>query len=82
MDMTENWRVHVDHDLCIGSGLCLATASGYFELNRDGLAQPLRSTVQRADALAAAAELCPASAIFLDTPESSDAEEHDGQPAA
>jgi ferredoxin len=75
--MGEALRIHVDRDLCIGSGLCLSTAPGHFELDQEGLARPLRAAALVLDVVAAAAELCPASAIFLTTVKASDTEDCD-----
>ena len=56
--------VRVDNDLCVGSGMCVASHPDKFEFQPDGHA---RYTAQVLDEAAAreAEELCPVSAISL-----------------
>jgi ferredoxin len=63
--MTEKtWRIEVSR-ACMGSGICLATAPGYFRL-AGGRSEPVSAAVEGDDDLVlAAAELCPASAISV-----------------
>lgn len=58
-------RVVVDHDLCVGSQMCVLTAPGVFELNADG--QSVASDLSSADleTILAAAEQCPVEAISV-----------------
>lgn len=60
---SDGWRIEVTPD-CVGSGMCLATAPGYFELV-DGFSAPRNEVVSPHDVLVAAAELCPMSAIVV-----------------
>ncbi|MFJ2775179.1 ferredoxin [Kitasatospora sp. NPDC087315] len=70
--------VRVDRDRCIGSGMCALTAPGSLALGADGLARPVRGSVDGADgdgsggngerlteALAEAVDFCPVEAIAL-----------------
>jgi ferredoxin len=63
------WKVTVDRDACIGSGMCLGIAGDHFELGPDRRSRPVSAMVD-ADSLAAAdlasaAECCPAAAITV-----------------
>lgn len=60
---SDGWRVEVTPD-CVGSGMCLATAPGYFHLV-DGFSAPPSEVVPPHDSLVAAAELCPMGAIVV-----------------
>lgn len=60
---SDAWRVEVTPD-CVGSGMCLATAPGYFHLV-DGFSAPRSEVVPPHDVLIAAADLCPMSAIVV-----------------
>lgn len=60
------WRVEVTRD-CVGSGVCVMTAPGYFHLV-GRYSQPRRGEVEADEAVLAAADLCPMTAIeVLDT---------------
>lgn len=60
-------RVHVDLDLCIGSGICAATAPRHFTTGPHGQAHP-RPDAPPPDGYARdAAALCPAEAILIAT---------------
>jgi ferredoxin len=63
--MTEKtWRIEVSR-ACMGSGICLATAPGYFHLV-GGRSRPVSAAIKDDDDLVlVAAELCPASAISV-----------------
>lgn len=63
--MTEHWRVTVDHDMCVHTGLCAATAPDALTLDRDGQGIPLADTVPPGQALRDAAEGCPVEAITI-----------------
>ncbi|MFY1691993.1 ferredoxin [Plantactinospora sp. WMMB782] len=62
--MSTAWRVSVDPQRCIGSGICAGTAPEHFRLV-DGLATPLAGTVAPADPVVDAAESCPVEAILV-----------------
>ncbi|MGW4497942.1 ferredoxin [Micromonospora sp. NPDC004336] len=61
---TEQWRVRVDRDRCIGSGICAGTAPGHFALV-DGLSRPLAERVAPDEALVDAADSCPVEAVVV-----------------
>ncbi|WP_037576882.1 ferredoxin [Phaeacidiphilus oryzae] len=63
--MTDRWRVEVDRSLCIGSGLCAATAAGEFSLDSARQSRPVAPEVDASEAVLEAAEGCPAEAITL-----------------
>jgi ferredoxin len=58
------WRVTVDPDLCIGSGMCAGTAPHAFELV-DGVSRPLAEEIDPDDVVLGAAESCPVEAIMI-----------------
>jgi len=60
------FRVVIDRDLCVGSGLCVATDSQRFAIGPDGKAEYSSQTVD-IDLAEEAVELCPQSAIRLES---------------
>jgi ferredoxin len=58
------FRVVIDRDLCVGSGLCVATDSRHFTIGSDGKAEYCSEIVDL-DLAEEAAELCPQAAISL-----------------
>jgi ferredoxin len=58
------WRISVDGDRCIGSGLCAANAPGSFRVV-DGRSEPVTDRVTPADDVIEAADLCPMEAISV-----------------
>jgi len=65
--MSDAVRVHVDNDLCVGTGICEATAPELFEIGDDGISHVLKDEVP-ADQVAAAreaAENCPTRALSV-----------------
>lgn len=62
-------RARVDHDICIGSALCVATAPETFELGNDGLARAVNPSAASDELLREAAEGCPVQAIVLEDDE-------------
>jgi ferredoxin len=56
------WRIEVDRDSCIGSGMCTGSAPAYFRLV-DGTSQPVHDEVDADEPVADAAESCPMEAI-------------------
>ncbi|MFI7067132.1 ferredoxin [Kribbella sp. NPDC050124] len=63
------WKVTVDRDACIGSGMCLGIAADHFELGPDRRSRPVSATVDADEPaaldLASAAECCPGAAITV-----------------
>jgi ferredoxin len=62
--MSECWRISVDRDACLGSGLCAGSAPRYFRLD-DGRSRPVTEVIEPDDVVLDAAELCPAEAITV-----------------
>ncbi|MEQ4300155.1 ferredoxin [Plantactinospora sp. B6F1] len=62
--MSAAWRVSVDPQRCIGSGICAGMAPGHFRLV-GGLSTPLAGTVEPDDRVVDAAESCPVEAILV-----------------
>jgi ferredoxin len=60
------FRVVIDRDLCVGSGLCVATDSRRFAIGPDGKAEYSSETVDVGLA-EEAVELCPQAAISLES---------------
>jgi ferredoxin len=58
------WRVQVDADQCVGSGLCVGIAPAHFDLV-DGRSRPPAAPVDAEDGLLDAAECCPMEAIAI-----------------
>ena len=64
--MTARLRIHVDHALCQGSGLCAGIAPEHFELGDDYKSRPRLEIVDAGNgAVRDAAECCPLEAISL-----------------
>lgn len=62
--MSGAWRVTVDRDRCIGSGMCVGMAPGHFVLAA-GKSRPTVDTTAPAEVVTDAAESCPAEAIAV-----------------
>lgn len=62
--MSDAWRISVDQRLCIGSGLCVASAPELFRLV-DHRSRPVHELVDADDVVLDAAECCPAEAITV-----------------
>jgi ferredoxin len=58
------WRVGVDRETCIGSGMCAATAPNHFILDADR-SRPLAEQIEPDDVVIDAAESCPVEAIVV-----------------
>lgn len=57
-------KVYVDHDLCIGCGLCIDAAPENFTMNDDYKSEVIESlTEANKDTIQEAIRLCPTSAI-------------------
>jgi ferredoxin len=62
----DKFHVVIDRDLCVGSGLCVATDSRRFAIGSDGKPEYCSETVD-VDLAEEAAELCPQAAIRLES---------------
>ncbi|RJO79200.1 ferredoxin [Nocardia panacis] len=58
----QRWRVEVDRNTCIGSGVCIGTAPDHFTLV-DGHSSPNAELVDPDDSVTDAADFCPVEAI-------------------
>lgn len=56
------WRVEVDQQTCIGSGLCAGSAPDHFALD-EAAARPLADEIEPSDVVVDAADSCPVEAI-------------------
>jgi ferredoxin len=65
--VTTRWRVSVDPDRCIGSGTCEAITPEQFTLTSSRLSVATEALIEPDEAVAEAAEMCPAAAIVIDT---------------
>ncbi|UNO42343.1 ferredoxin [Streptomyces sp. MST-110588] len=63
--MAGRWRVEVDRTVCVGSGMCAATAPGHFRLDATRRSQPVHPETEAAEPVLSAAEGCPVEAITL-----------------
>ncbi|MEV7470628.1 ferredoxin [Streptomyces kronopolitis] len=63
--MGERWRVEVDRGVCIGSGMCVATAPDGFRLDTARQSHPVAPETDAAADILAAAEGCPVEAITV-----------------
>ncbi|MDT5035405.1 MAG: ferredoxin [Micromonosporaceae bacterium] len=59
-----SWRITVDGDRCMGSGVCAGVAPGHFRVDA-GTARPLAELIEPDDAACDAAESCPTEAITV-----------------
>jgi ferredoxin len=58
------YRVEVDSDLCISSGMCVADASGLFRFNDDDIAEVIPGGTKLSDdELLDVARACPSGAL-------------------
>ena len=60
----ERWRVAVDHQRCMGTGVCAGTAPDRFRLT-DGRSSPVDELVEPDELLVDVAESCPTEAITV-----------------
>jgi len=71
--VTTRYRIKVDHDSCIGSGMCVGLAPDYFELDDENYQSlPIHKIVdvdkvcaEDVTTVLEAAECCPAEAIII-----------------
>jgi ferredoxin len=63
--MTETcWKVAVNPDTCVASGVCAATAPSHFRI-AGSVSQPIDESPEPDDALIDAAESCPTESITV-----------------
>ncbi|WP_329021503.1 ferredoxin [Streptomyces sp. NBC_00690] len=58
-------RIEIDRDICIGSGLCAATAPRHFALGEDRRSRILPDAGEPDEEVADAVDFCPVEAISL-----------------
>lgn len=58
------WRVTVDRDVCIGSGMCASLDPAHFQLV-DHKSSPVTDVTEPSDDAVDAAENCPVEAILI-----------------
>jgi len=63
--MGDRWEIEVDRGVCIGSGLCVASAPSGFRLDEARQSHPVNEQADASEALLTAAECCPAEAITI-----------------
>ncbi|MEU6124126.1 ferredoxin [Streptomyces sp. NPDC047123] len=63
--MGDRWHVEVDRSVCIGSGMCVLTAPGRFELDTARQSHPVAAETDANEKVLEAAEGCPVEAITL-----------------
>jgi ferredoxin len=64
-DESQSWRVEVDRDVCMGSGLCVVYASETFDIDdeaRSFVKEPVGGEIAQ---VRAAVEACPTGALRL-----------------
>lgn len=59
------WRVQVDADLCISSGICVAAAPDRFAFGPDQRSSPVSELTDADEAVRDAAASCPVEAISV-----------------
>jgi ferredoxin len=62
-DKRASVRVTVDPARCVGSGTCIGTAPGLFDMSDAGTAEPMRAVLNPDAKLDEAVSRCPAGAI-------------------
>jgi ferredoxin len=63
--MGDRWHVEVDRSVCIGSGMCVITAPGGFELDSARQSHPADPETDANEKVLEAAEGCPVEAITI-----------------
>ena len=63
--MAGNLTVTVNHDLCVGNGICPRVAPKVFALNDDRQSMVIDPDGEDRETVLDAAEACPVSAIFV-----------------
>ncbi len=62
--MGADWKVTVNREACLGSGVCAATAPRHFRL-QDGKSRTLREHIEPDQLVLEVADTCPAEAITV-----------------
>jgi ferredoxin len=62
--MDERWKITVNRDACLGSGVCAATAPRHFRLD-DGRSRAIREDIEPDAVVLDVADTCPAEAIAV-----------------
>jgi ferredoxin len=62
--MSEHWKITVNRQACLGSGLCAGTAPNYFRLD-GGRSRAIREDIEPDDVVLDVADTCPAEAIAI-----------------
>ncbi len=62
--MSEHWKITVNREACLGSGVCAATAPRHFRL-QDGKSRALQEDIESDDIVLDVADTCPAEAITV-----------------
>jgi ferredoxin len=62
--MDERWKVTINRDACLGSGICAATAPHHFRLD-DGKSRAHQEDIEPDDNVLDIADTCPAEAIIV-----------------
>jgi ferredoxin len=62
--MSEHWKITVNRDACLGSGLCAGTAPSHFRLD-GGKSRAIQEDTEPDDILLDVADTCPAEAITV-----------------
>ena len=62
--MGEHWKVTVNRNACLGSGVCAATAPRHFRLD-DGKSRAVQEDIEPDDVVLDVADTCPAEAISV-----------------
>ena len=60
--------MELDRDVCMGSGHCVSSAPGAFDLDDDGIAFVVNPGAVSADTMVAVAKRCPSHAITVRRP--------------
>jgi ferredoxin len=59
------WKVRVDADLCISSGMCVAAVPDRFAFGPDQRSRPVSELIDQDEAVRDAAAACPVEAISV-----------------
>jgi len=62
--MSEHWKITVNREACLGSGICAATAPRHFRLD-DRKSRPIQDDIEPDDIVLDVANTCPAEAITV-----------------
>ena len=64
--MDRSLRIEVDHDRCVGMGMCLTLAVGVFRHNEQRQSEVVDPGADSVEAILEAAENCPTAAIRVE----------------